>query len=129
MNNLSGLMLTIERTNNALLSNSSISANPAFRQYITQFNAGKYFFFRAQGYLEALTRTKCYSKSSICYWLTSLLYPSSTRLNQAMNSFQTFSTGFGTSNAEVNRLKGVLAEFRRQLSAIIQATRTYGITC
>jgi hypothetical protein len=130
INDLSGLILTIERMNNALISNSAFNRNPDFLNYITNFDSGKYFFFQCQGYMKALTLTGAFSKPNLCYWLTNLFYPSVNRFNTSINHFNKMRSQFpATISRDLNRLVGIISEFNRELKLIMEKTKSYNISC
>ena len=126
---LSGLTRTIEKINNGLITNIAFNKSTNFQQYVSEFNSGKYFLFQSQGFMQSLVNNKNYSLQNICYWLTNIFYPSSYRFNLALDNFNKLKTELTSSSAELDKLNGLLNEFKREIDVIMQQSSLYNAIC
>ncbi len=52
---------------NTLLTNDKLNVDANFLNFVSHFDQGKYYQFRSEGYMEALTFIKTYNEMSLCY--------------------------------------------------------------
>jgi hypothetical protein len=130
LNDFSGLILSMEKINNNLLTEDGFNQNSDFLQYIEHFGLGRYFHFKCHGYMEALVFTKGYSPQSICYWLNNLVNPASKHFMEALKCFDKINMpSTGHHNSEYHKLIGIVNEFKRVSNEIMDNIKLYNLTC
>ncbi len=130
LNNLSGLILSIEKLNDSLLMNKDFNQNKNFLNYIQHFSSGRYFHFRSQGYLEALLQTNVFSKENLCFWLNNLVFPAHSHFKEAIIAFDLAQKELSSlNNSDFQKLTYLLTEFRRVGNGIMDSIKQYNISC
>jgi len=113
---------------NTLLTNDKLNVDNNFLNFVSNFEQGKYYQFRSEGYMEALVHTKAYNVTSLCYWINNLQTPANNYFAEAFSSLDRVSRSF-LSDDDFRDLTIEIGALKQIQMKLIETIRMYNLNC